>query len=220
MNVESVVWSGHQLSHVAGLTHELREISLSAQANPCGDERTLAEMLIEIERSLAATIRQYGRAIHANDPDAVAIEKNGLACWIRRMITDHFEARLGLTSLDWVWLDAEDECEVTLAGLELTASGRIWCSLPDGRREWTEPFAAVITHASSGQLLADYTLWWGTRETLLNLTAVKRLVRGNELPSSGAKFVRYLQKKQEFFPPAPMSEDGWAYVFHKGELDE
>jgi hypothetical protein len=162
---------------------------------------TYAEILSDLERELAAIFRQYRRATEANDSAAVAVEVDEVACRIRRMLTIHLEARIGMSSADWVWLDGDDKCKVEFEGTTMRVSGRIWCSLPEGRREWTEPFAAKVIHRDETQELADYTFCWGTRATLLNLATVERLVRGGETVA----------------PPAPAKEDGWAYVFQMGE---
>lgn len=192
---------------------------MSAESNHSDDDegRSYVDMLLEIERSLAAVIRQYRRAADANDSDALALERDSVACWIRRMITIHLEARIGMSSDDWVWLDGDEVCSIELAGAEMTVSGRIWCSLPEGRREWTEPFAARVVHASASPDLADYTIWWGTRETLLDLPTVERLVRGGEVPTPRSRIERFLRGDKVLSPLAPTSEDGWAYVFLRGE---
>jgi hypothetical protein len=136
------------------------------------------------------------------------------------MLTIYLEARIGMSSQEWVWLDADETCQVELAGTEVKVWGRIWCSLPEGRREWTEPFAARIAFANDGQRLAHYTFWWGKRETLLDLATVERLVRGGKVPSARARLKSQLSGETVFSPPAPDGEGGWAYVFRMGELTD
>jgi len=73
--------------------------------------------------------------------------------------------------------------------------------IPNGPwRQWTEPFAAVVTHVSSNSGLSDYTIALGAGATLLDLAAVERLIANGETVS----------------PPASASEDGWAYIFCLG----
>jgi hypothetical protein len=203
----------------AELIPSAAEVALTPESNQDNgaEGRSYADILLELEGSLAAVFRQYRRAVEADDRAAIALEKDAVACWVRRMITIHLEARIGMSSEDWVWLDADDVCHVELVGTEMKVSGRIWCSLPEGRREWTEPFAARIVHAIETPHLADYMLWWGTRATVLDLAAVERLVRGGEVPSPHAQIERLLRGAPVFSPPAPTSEDGWAYVFRMGE---
>src|SRR5262249_16558289 len=146
----------------------------------------------------AVIVRQFGRASQAQDVAAKIVEVQAIGDRIRRMLYVHLEIRIGMSSNAWVWLDGQEDVQVDFAGTELKASGRILCTLANGpRRRWTEPFAAVLTQASPDPGLADYTITLGTRATLLDLAMVERLVTSGETVS----------------PPAPTSEDAWAYVF-------
>jgi hypothetical protein len=169
-----------------------------------GHYPTYAELLTDLECEVAAIFRQYRRATDAHDNAASVVEVDAIACRIRRMLYVHLEARVGMSSGQWVWLDGDDECNVEVEGTLMSVSGRIWCSLPEGRREWTEPFSAQIVHDDQAQQLTDYTFFWGTHATLLNLREVERLVRACEL----------------LRPHAPANLDGWAYVFRMGETAE
>jgi len=157
-----------------------------------------ADDLLRAETELAAAIRQFDRASQAQDDPAKVIELEAIGDRIRRILYVHLEIRIGMTSDAWVWMDGQEDIRVELAGMELKASGRIRCTLANGPlRYWTEPFTAVVIQASTDLGLADYTISWGSRETLLDLAAVERLVVRGETMS----------------PPAPSREDAWAYVF-------
>jgi hypothetical protein len=163
------------------------------------DHGKRANELVGLENELAAAIRQFARATAAHDDAATAIETETIADRIRRMLYLHLEIRIGMSSDDWVWLDGQEDFQVHVSGTETKVSGRIYCTLPakGPRREWTEPVAGVMNQISTGKALADYSISFGTRATLLDLSTVKRLV------ASGEKVA----------PPPPATEDGWAYVF-------
>src|SRR5262245_48822120 len=159
----------------------------------------LANELSRLENELAAAIRQFARATEARDDAATAVETETIADRIRRMLYVHLEIRIGMSSDDWVWLDGQEDFQVDVTGTETKVSGRIYCTLPTAgpRRDWTEPVAGVMNQISAGEALAAYSISFGARATLLDLSTVKRLV------ASGEKVA----------PPPPASEDGWAYVF-------
>jgi len=153
--------------------------------------------LVRIERELAAVVRQYGRAAEASDDAAKEVEADALADRIKCLLYNHLGLRIGMASNDWVWLQGHEDCLVEVAGMETRISGRIWCCLPEARREWTEPFAAEIGHPPTAESL-DYTIWLGNRTTLLDLAKVREIFALGEKLSS----------------PAP---DEWAFVFRKGD---
>src|SRR5262249_53773930 len=113
------------------------------------------------------------------------------------------DLRVGMSSEDWIWLDGEDDCLIERLGpVELRATGRLYCTLPQGpRREWTEPFAAKMSHSPTASELIDYAIWFGNRATLLNLPKVQQLIESGE----------------ELSPPAPAQDDDWAFVFRMGD---
>jgi hypothetical protein len=157
-----------------------------------------AHELFRVERELAAAVRQFGRASQSQDDPAKAIELEAIGDRIRRLLYVHLETQIGMSSDAWVWMDGQEEIQAELAGMELKASGRTQCTLANSPlRHWTEPFTAVIVLASPGPGLADYTISWGARASLLDLATVERLILRGEKVS----------------PPPPTSEDAWAYVF-------
>jgi hypothetical protein len=160
--------------------------------------RNFAHELFLLERELSAAVRQFGRAADAHDDAAKAIEVEAIADRIRRMLYVHLEIRIGMSSDAWVWLDGQENVRVELAGTEMSLSGRILCALANSlRRQWTEPFAAVVTHGSTDSGLSGYTISLGSPGTLLDLSAVERLIASGET----------------VLPPPPKSQDGWAYIF-------
>lgn len=103
---------------------------------------------------------------------------------------------------DWVWLDSHDERRnVERYGEhEYRIHGRIWCSFPDGRREWSEPFLTSIKLSPMDEV-CDYTLWFSSCATMLDLSKVRALVRNGQVVA----------------PPPPTQPDDWAFVFQMGE---
>lgn len=165
-----------------------------------------ASLLVELENEVAAIFRQYRRASDAHDAVALAMEADAIGCRIARMLYPHLDARIGISSGNWVWADGHDECNVVVEETQMMVSGRLFCSLPKGRpREWTEPFSARFVHNDQSRRLADYTLYWGTRATLLDVRKVERLIHHSE---------------ERFDPPPPTNLEEWAYVFRKGEVAE
>ena len=156
-----------------------------------------------LERELAAVVRQHGRALTAADGPAEAIEAEAIYERIHRLLYHHLALRLGETADDWVWLDGHDnDCRLeALAPLELRASGRMWCNLPESRRQWTEPFAANIRHSRTADELSTYTIWLGSCATLGKLPTTRELIESGEISS----------------PPPPANDDGWAFIFRMRE---
>jgi hypothetical protein len=161
------------------------------------------DQLTRLAGELAALVRQYGRATDAGDVAAQEIEAQAICDRVRWLVYHHLDLRIGMSSDDWVWLNGEDDdCFVERPGEHgLRARGRIWCSLPEGRRQWTEPFAADIRHAPTAPGLCSYTVWFGSRATMLDLAAVRELIASGEVLT----------------PRAPDREDGWAFLFRMGE---
>src|SRR5713101_6491720 len=131
-----------------------------------------------LERELAAVVRQYRRAGEGDDRAAEEVETEAICDRVRWLLYHHLDLRVGMSSDDWVWLNGQDShCRIErLGNLQLRASGRIYCSLADGHRQWTEPFAATISHSPTAAELSDYTIWLGNRATLPNLPTVRRLI--------------------------------------------
>ena len=156
-----------------------------------------------LERELAAVLRQYQRATEAGDHPAELVEAEAICSRIRWLLDFHLELRVGMSSDDWVWLDGqEDDCRIErLGAFELRIAGRLYCSLPEGHRQWTEPFVARISHSPTDGELCNYTIWFGNRETLQNLPKVQQLIESGEVVSA----------------PAPEREDSWAFVFAMGD---
>jgi hypothetical protein len=163
-----------------------------------------AKELTQLEQELAAVVRQFGRAAEANDRAAEGVEVDAVCRRIQWLLYHHLSLRLGDSDDDWFWLDLvpPEECHVEQVGrLELRASGRCWCSLPEGRRQWTEPFAASISHSSAALGLSAYVLRLGNLTTLLDLPSVRRLIEGGEKLS----------------PPTPARDHLWAFMFRMGD---
>lgn len=162
------------------------------------------EQLTRLAGELAALVRQYGRATDAGVTVAKDVEAQAICDRVRWLVYHHLDLRIGMSSDDWVWLNVEDDDRIVERRGEhdLRARGRIWCSLPEGRRQWTEPFVADIKHSPTAQGLCSYTVWFGRRVTMLDLAAVRELVATGEVLA----------------PQALDHEDGWAFVFRMGEL--
>jgi hypothetical protein len=158
--------------------------------------------LSRLERELAAVVRQYRRATEVKDGVALEVETEALSNRIRWLLYNHLGLQIGMTSDHWIWLNGDDSCRIEplLVPLELRVSGRFYCSLPEGHRQWTEPFAAYINQSPTGEL-DDYIVSLGNRVTLLNMPKVRELIAMGEKLS----------------PPAPDHKDGWAFVFRKGD---
>ncbi len=161
------------------------------------------DWLADLEVEVAALVRQYLRATEASDRAAREVEADAICDRIRRLLYHHLGLSVSDTDDDWFWLDGQEEgCRVELVGaMELKATGRLWCSLPEGRRQWTEPFAARVAHSATAQVLSGYTLHLGSRETLLNLSETRRQIEGGRIPT----------------PPPPANEEEWAFVFRLGD---
>lgn len=154
------------------------------------------------ERELAALVRQYGRAAEVNDGVALEVEAEAFCDRVRWLLYNHLGLRIGMASDEWVWLDGQADCRVEALGtLELRAAGRFDCSLPEGRRQWTGPFEAMVSHSPIAAELRDYTIWLGNRATLLNVSKVRQRITSGEMLS----------------PPAPVDLDEWAFVFRRGD---
>jgi hypothetical protein len=167
------------------------------------DETTYnVDQLARLEGKLGALVRQYGRAAEAGDALAQEVEAQAICDRVKWLAYHHLGLRIGISSDDWVWLNEDDDCVVESSGPhDLRARGRFWCSLPEGRRQWSEPFAAVIKHSSTFAGLCDYTVWFGSRATMQDLATVRGLIASGE----------------ELNPRAPDREDEWAFVFRMGE---
>jgi hypothetical protein len=168
------------------------------------DDRTHnVDQLARLEAELAALVRQYGRAADASDTVAQEVEAAALCERVGWLLHHHLDLRIGMSSDKWVWLSGgPDECFVErYEQHDLRARGRIWCSLPEGRRQWTEPFVAEIRHSPAAAGLCGYTVWFASRATMLDLATVRRLIASSEVLN----------------PRAPDREDGWAFVFRMGE---
>src|SRR5262249_16666516 len=139
--------------------------------------------LKRLERELAAVVRQYRRATEGGDQPAEEVETEAISNRIRWLLYHHLDLRVGMSSDDWVWLTAkDDDCKIEGVGnLELRGAGRFYCSFWDGHRQWTEPFAAKISHAHTSDELSGYTLWFGNRATLMNAPKVRQLVKSGEV---------------------------------------
>ncbi len=161
--------------------------------------KSLLSHLLCLEKELAAGIRQFARAMGTNDDAAIALEIETVAERVKSLLFIHLEIRIGMGSDSWVWLDGQEGFEMEVTGCETNLSGRIWCTLPTAgpRREWTEPVAGLIMHSAKGRGLSGYSFSFGTRATLLDLPTVERLLAGGK----------------DVAPPAPTSQDEWAYVF-------
>jgi hypothetical protein len=161
------------------------------------------DQLTRLAGELAALVRQYGRAADAGDTAAQELEGQAICDRVRWLMYHHLDLRVGMASDRWVWLNRDDvDCFVERGeGNDLRARGRIRCSLPEGQQEWTEPFAADIRHSPTTRGLSSYTVWFGSRATMLDLAAVRDLIASGEVLT----------------PRAPDREDGWAFVFRMGE---
>jgi hypothetical protein len=116
-------------------------------SNTLDDVAHYERELTRYERELAAVARLYGRAVEVSDCVAQDVEADALVNRIRWLLYNHLGLRIGMSTDEWVWLDGQDDCRVEpLSSLEYRASGRLHCSLPEGHRQWTEPFAARISH--------------------------------------------------------------------------
>jgi hypothetical protein len=163
-----------------------------------------ADRLARLERELAAVVRQYGRAADAGDGAAQEIEAEAISDRIRRLLYHHLDLRVGMSSENWIWLDGlEGGCRVERSGpVEMRACGRILCTLSEeGRWQWTEPFSADISHSAVADELCGYTVWFGSRATMLDLPAVGRLIKSGEVVA----------------PPAPSRKGAWAFLFRMGD---
>jgi hypothetical protein len=155
-----------------------------------------------LQGELAAVVRQYRRAADASDEPAEEFEAGAVCDCIRRLLYEHLSLRVGMSSDEWVWLDGSENCTVEqLTPLEVRASGRLNCSVPESRRQWTEPFTAIIRHSASSAELSDYTIWLGNGATLLNLAKVRHLLASGVMVS----------------PPAPARDNEWAYIFRMSD---
>src|SRR5262245_37681976 len=156
-----------------------------------------------LQRELAAVLRQHQRATSARDQSAEVVEAEATIDRIRRLLYHHLELRVGMSSDKWVWLDGQDDCVVeALQPLEFRASGRLLCSLPEGRRrEWYEPFEAQVILNPNDRELAGYTIWFANVATILNPATVKRMIEAGELVK----------------PRVPARAEEWAHVFRMGD---
>jgi hypothetical protein len=163
-----------------------------------------AAQLDRQEWEVAAAVRQYQRACEAGDDPAKEVETEAICDRVCRLLYHHLDLRLGMSSDDWVWLNGSYECRIEqMSTLEIRASGRVECSLPEGQRRWSEPFDARISHSPTAAVLQAYTIWLGNRATFLNVPEVRRMIESGEVLT----------------PPAPVHQDGWAFVFHLGDRD-
>lgn len=169
------------------------------------EETTSArDVFHQTERELATLIRQYRRAFEANDRLAQDIEADAICERIRRLLYEHLELRVGMSSDQWFWLDGREHCQIDRAARQgIRATGRLICSLPEARRlEWSEPFAASIS-LDNVEELSDYTIWLGNRQTLIGLPRIRQQIEAGEVPS----------------PSAPNAVNQWAFVFRRGERE-
>ena len=158
-----------------------------------------AREITGLEREFAALVRQLTRATAASDHAAEAVEAKAICNHVRHLCYHHLALRIGETSDDWVWVEGLEDYHIEqIPPLQLRASGRVWCTLPEGVfRQWTEPFAATISHSADAHELSGYLLQLGDRATFLDLPTVRRLIERGEAPT----------------PPAPAIDDGWAFTF-------
>jgi hypothetical protein len=167
------------------------------------DSSYFVDELTRLAEELAALVRQYGRALYARDSVAKKVEAEAISDRVRWLVYNHLALQVGITSDDWVWLNAGDDyclverCEEQ----DLRVRGRFWCSLPEGLRQWTEPFAADIQYSPTAPGLCGYTVWFGSRATMPDLATVRRQVASDEVLN----------------PRAPEREEEWAFVFRMGE---
>jgi hypothetical protein len=160
------------------------------------------DCIAELEVAVAALTRQLDRAASAADGPAVAVEREAICERVRELVYHHLGCAVGETSDDWVWLSGVlDGWAMERPGpTDLSASGQVWCSLPEGGwRDWAEPFAAWFRLSADGRSVAGYALRFGRRSTLHDLPAVRAGIVAGSPP-----------------PPCLASEvPEWAYVFSK-----
>src|SRR5262245_6413107 len=104
------------------------------------DSRYNEDQLARLERELAALVRQFRRAAAAGDLAAEGVEAEAICERIKWLLYHHLDLRVGMGSDDWIWLQGpgDDYRVEQVDPLQLQASGRLWCSLPEGGfREWT-----------------------------------------------------------------------------------
>jgi hypothetical protein len=160
------------------------------------------DWLTDLEGQVAALVRQYLRAAKARDRAALDVETQTIGDRVHSLLYHHLGLRVGESSDNWFWLSATKACAVELQGLlDIRAVGQMWCSLPERRREWTEPFEARFMHSASILALSAYTLNFGSRATLLDLSETRSLIDAGKPPES----------------PLPVEKGGWAFVFHMGD---
>lgn len=158
------------------------------------------ESIAELEGIVAALARQHDRAAAAGDDAAVAVEREAICSRVRELVYHHLGVAVGETSDDWVWLSvAVDGWAFERPGpTELSASGQVWCSLPEGGwRDWSEPVSGCFRLSAGGRALVGYALRFGRRATLLDLPTVRARIAAGDPPGP--------------CPPSEVPE--WAYVF-------
>ncbi len=107
--------------------------------------------IASLERDLAAIARQYRHALEAHDPAAQRLETAASADRVRGLLWNFLESQAEMHPDDWVFLTGYTRCLIELEGAQMRVSGHFWCSFPRGRREWVEPFLAVIELSPSGK---------------------------------------------------------------------
>jgi hypothetical protein len=160
------------------------------------------DSIAELEGIVAALARQLDRAAAAGDEAAVAVEREAICSRIRELVYHHLGVAVGETSDAWVWISvAVEGWAFDRPGpSELSASGQVWCSLPEGGwRDWSEPVSGTFRLSAGGRGVVGYTLRFGRRSTLLDLPAVRVGIAAGQPPGS--------------CPPAEVSE--WAYEFRR-----
>jgi hypothetical protein len=160
------------------------------------------DWLTDLEVEVAALLRQFSRAAEQKDRTALDVETQGIGDRIHSLLYHHLGLHVGEASDGWFWVSGVKECQVEQRGaLEVRAMGRMWCSLPDRRPQWTEPFTARFTHSATAQALTAYTLQFGSRSTMLDLPETQSLIDASKPPDA----------------PPPAEESGWAFVFRMGD---
>jgi hypothetical protein len=165
--------------------------------------RYCLDQLARLEKELAALARQYGRAVDDGDAAAQQVEAEAICDRVKWLLYHHLDLRIGMGSDDWVWLNDNEGLVDRTGDHVLQASGRIWCSLPETghRHQWSEPFAAKISHSPIGHELCDYIVNFGSAATILDVAMVRRVLAGGG----------------NLNPRPPDDEDDWAFVFRMGE---
>jgi hypothetical protein len=157
-----------------------------------------------LERDLAAIARQYRRSVEARDKAAQSLEVSAAAECIQRLLVAFREA--GPVDACEFYFSGYDVCQIALKGLNMNVMGRTWCSFfaHEGWREWTEPFSAIIVLSADCESVTAYSLYCGTRATLLDPEKVRRQL------SNGKRVA----------PRAPSRQDGWAFVYRMGDISD